>query len=605
MTAGGGRKKIDFKNFINSSYLGKWVTVGLLIGIVAGLGAAAFYYLIQFTTDNFLGRITGFYPPNPAGEITAPLSVSPHYFLIPLSMALGGLIVGLIIFFFAPEAEGHGTDAAIDAFHNKNGVIRKRVPVVKMIASAITIGSGGSGGREGPTAQISAGFGSYVATVFGMSNRDRRIAVAAGIGAGIGAIFRSPFAGAILSAEILYSGGDMEVEALTPAFIASPVGYVIFASFTNFSPMFSLSSPYTFDHPLNLILYAVLGIICGLVGKFYSSFFYWVKRLFSKLKVKKFIKPMIGGAVAGIIAMFFPQTIGMSYGYLQYLMDGNLKSAEPVYFVVPILLALIIVVFAKIIATSFTISSGGSAGVFAPSLVIGGFVGAAMWTGVHMVNPTLVLSPAPFVLVGMMALFAGVGRTPIAVILMVSEMTGSLEVMIPSMVAVVTSYYVVGYKYSIYRSQVRNRSESQAHRGEYNIPVLSYLTAKEAMSRDVPTVDPATPVSIAVQLMEDRGVTGIPIIEKGKLVGIVSKSDLIQVKLIHQDMESVSHVMTRNVVYGYEDETLLEIMKKLSVNNISHVPIVSKDNGQVIGMMTWNAIFKAHQEFSSKLNRDS
>ena len=601
MTEGGWHKRLDFKNFINSSYLGKWVIVGLLIGIVAGIGATIFYYLIQFSTNNFLGRITGFYPPNPAGELAAPPSISPHYFLIPVSLALGGLIVGLIIFYFAPEAEGHGTDAAIDAFHNRNGVIRKRVPIVKMIASAITIGSGGSGGREGPTAQISAGFGSYLATAFGMSNRDRRIAVAAGIGAGIGAIFRSPFAGAILSAEILYSGGDMEVEALTPAFIASPVGYVIFASLTNFSPMFSLSSPYTFDHPLNLILYAVLGIICGLVGKFYSSFFYWVKGLFAKLKVKKFLKPMIGGAVAGIIAMFFPQTVGMSYGYLQYLMDGNLKSAEPVYFVVPILAALIIIAFAKIVATSFTISSGGSAGVFAPSLVIGGFVGAATWTGVHMINPTLVLSPAPFVLVGMMALFAGVGRTPIAVVLMVSEMTGSLEVMIPSMVAVVISYYMVGYKYSIYRSQVRNRSESQAHRGEYNIPVLSYLKARDAMATDIPTIDPATPVSNALRLMEDRGVTGIPVTENSKLVGIVTKSDLVQVKLIHQDMESVSHIMTRNVVYAHEDETLLDVMKKLSVNNISHIPIVTKEDNKVIGLVTWNAIFKAHQEFSSKL----
>ena len=218
-----------------------------------------------------------------------------------------------------------------------------------------------------------------------------------------------------------------------------------------------------------------------------------------------------------------------------------------------------------------------------------------------MINPTLVLSPAPFVLVGMMALFAGVGRTPIAVVLMVSEMTGSLEVMIPSMVAVVISYYMVGYKYSIYRSQVRNRSESQAHRGEYNIPVLSYLKARDAMATDIPTIDPATPVSNALRLMEDRGVTGIPVTENSKLVGIVTKSDLVQVKLIHQDMESVSHIMTRNVVYAHEDETLLDVMKKLSVNNISHIPIVTKEDNKVIGLVTWNAIFKAHQEFSSKL----
>ncbi len=121
------------------------------------------------------------------------------------------------------------------------------------------------------------------------------------------------------------------------------------------------------------------------------------------------------------------------------------------------------------------------------------------------------------------------------------------------------------------------------------------------MATDIPTIDPATPVSNALRLMEDRGVTGIPVTENSKLVGIVTKSDLVQVKLIHQDMESVSHIMTRNVVYAHEDETLLDVMKKLSVNNISHIPIVTKEDNKVIGLVTWNAIFKAHQEFSSKL----
>ena len=144
--------------------------------------------------------------------------------------------------------------------------------------------------------------------------------------------------------------------------------------------------------------------------------------------------------------MFFTQTVGMSYGYLQYLMDGSLSSMEPVYFAIPILVALILLVFAKIVATSFRIGSGGSAGVFAPSLVIGTFACAAMWTSIHMINPVMIPSPAPFVLIGVMAMFAGVWRAPIAMILMVSEMTGSLEVMIPAMVAVVISYYIVGYK---------------------------------------------------------------------------------------------------------------------------------------------------------------
>jgi len=589
-----------FKNFINSSYLGKWGIVGILIGIVAGLGATIFYYLLQFTTNYFLGGITGFYPPNPIGEIQAPLSVSPHYFLIPLSAALGGLGAGLLIYFFAPEAEGHGTDAAIDAFHNKNGLIRKRVPIVKMIASALTIGSGGSAGREGPTAQISAGFGSFISSVLGLSVKDRRIALAAGIGAGIGSIFKSPFGGAILSAEILYSAGDMEVESLIPAFIASPVGYVIFASFTNFNPIFGSGVSYSFVHPFNLIFYAILGVVAGLVGKFYTYIFYRVKDAFSRIRIKRYLLPMIGGAIAGTIAIFFPEVTGMGYGYLQFLIDGKVGLIRANYIVLPLIFIFILVIFAKIIATSFTISSGGSGGVFAPSLVIGGFLGAALWNVVYSINPAIMPSPAPFVIVGMMALFAGVGRTPIAVILMVSEMTGTLALMIPSMVAVVISYYIVGPNYSIYRSQVKSRADSPAHRGEYNIPVLAQVKADQVMTKEPVSVDPSISVADAERIMESRHLKRLPVCINGKVVGMVVHSDLKNVKPTDANSISINNVMTRNVIYSYPEDSLLQVFRKMTVNGIGGIPIVTKE-GMLIGIVTMSDIYKAYQRYDSQL----
>jgi CIC family chloride channel protein len=205
------KKPSWFLQYINKSNLARWAVIGILIGIVAGFGATAFYYAIELATNTILGGLTGFYPPNPAGEPAAFASVaSPRYYLIPVSTVIGGAIAGLLIYRFALEAEGHGTDAAIDAFHNKNGVIRKRIPLIKTIASAFTIGTGGSAGREGPTAQIAAGFGSIVGDFFNLSAKDRRTAVACGIGAGIGSIFKSPFGGAILAGEILYSGPDIE-----------------------------------------------------------------------------------------------------------------------------------------------------------------------------------------------------------------------------------------------------------------------------------------------------------------------------------------------------------------------------------------------------------
>ena len=311
------RRQFDWLNRgTQQNYLGKWTVVGVLIGVVAGLGATAFYYGIQLFTDLMLGGLTGFVPPNPAGEIQTFSAAHPDFLLIPLVAMAGALAAGVIIFTLAPEAEGHGTDEAISAFHRGDGKIRRRIPFVKAVASVFTLGSGGSGGREGPTAQIGAGFGSFVGDVLGLSVKERRIAVAVGIGAGIGAIFKAPFAGAILSGEILYSGGDLEVEALVPAFIAAPAGYLIFASITGFTPIFGNSiASYSFTNLTSVPVYMALGLGCGLVGKLYSTTFYSVRSIFSSLALPRFLKPVLGAAVTGVIGIFFPQVLGLGYGF--------------------------------------------------------------------------------------------------------------------------------------------------------------------------------------------------------------------------------------------------------------------------------------------------
>jgi len=588
-------KKVQ--NFLNSTYMGKWALVGILIGIIAGFGATVFYFSIKLVTDYMLGGITGFIPPNPTGDLSVLPSLNPRYFLIPVSTTLGGLITGLIIFYFAPEAEGHGTDAAIDAFHNKNGIIRKRIPLVKLVASAVTIGSGGSAGREGPTAQIAAGFGSIIGSILGLSAKDRRIAVATGIGAGIGAMFKSPFGGAILSAEILYSAGDMEVEALIPSFIASPLGYVIFASFTNYEPIFGNSFSYTFNHPMNLIIFAILGLVAGIVGKFYTTTFYWVKDKFSKLKIPKYTRPALGGLLTGIIAMFFPEVTGMGYGYLQYLIDGKLSLIQSEYIILPLALTILIIIFAKIIATSLTIGSGGSGGVFAPSIVIGGFLGALMWIIVHSIFPGIALELSPMIIIGMMAFFAGVGRVPIAVILMVSEMTGSLSAIIPAMVAVVISYYVVGPKYTIYKSQVRTRADSPAHRGEYSIPLLDRIKVREAMTYDPVTIHPSDNIYDALSILNKNRFKALPVVSGKELVGIVTKGDLMNIQMDSYKITPVSKVMTKNVITTSPDESLHEVLKKMSLNEIGRLPVVN-DSKTLIGIITRSDLYRAYERSS-------
>ena len=433
--------------------------------------------------------------------------------------------------------------------------------------------------------------------------KDRRIAVAVGIGAGIGSIFKSPFGGAILSGEILYSGGDFEVEALIPSFIASPIGYVIFASYAGFSPIFGSGLAYAFTQPRNLLIYAALGIICGLVGRLHTATFYSVKNIFSALPITKYARPMLGAAVAGVIAIFFPQVIGLGYGFLQILINGDFSQITANYVSLPLFAVLIAVILLKIVATGFTVGSGGSAGVFAPSLVIGGFVGAAFWMVVNQLLPGWIPVPAPLVVVGMMALFGGVGRVPIAVMLMVSEMTGSLNLLPPSMVAVVAAYFVATPKYTIYRSQVPKRAASPAHRGEYNVPLLTKIFVSDAMNHSVTTLSSTDTVAAAYQLVVDKGFRGIPVVDSDKVVGMVAVSDLLRIPREQMASTQLQDVMTRNLLVAHSDDTLLSVLETMTNHGVGRLPVVTKDSGKLVGIVTRTDVIRAYERAVDLLSK--
>jgi len=580
--------KVKISNFFDiahAGYVRKWITLGILIGIVAGLGSIAFYWAIKQVTMFMLGLGAGYTPPMPAGEGHSALSNIAWPWMIPIITGVGGLISGLIVYKFAPEAEGHGTDAAIDAFHNKGGFIRRRVPIVKIIASAITIGSGGSAGREGPTAQIAAGAGSVLADFFKLTAHDRRIAMASGIGAGIGSIFKAPLGGAILSMEILYRH-DFETEALIPSFIASVIGYSIFGSWHGWIPIFGMGSVPPFHRAQELISYATLGVICGLIGIAYGRGFYGMRDLFRKIKIPNWSKPAVGGLLVGIMGMFLPQILGMGYGWLQFAIDGNFAILP-----VEIMLA---VVIGKILATGLSIGSGGSGGVFAPGLVIGGMTGAVVWSLLHNLPAITPSSPAAFVVVGMMALFGGIAKAPLAVILMVSEMTMDYTLLMPSMLACVISYVITGKSF-IYENQVTNRAESPAHRPEYSVPLLQMLKVKEAMVSHVVTVLPKTSIAEVASILKDKKIDATPVVDNGELLGIVATLDVVRVHPDKRAEMSVDQIMSRRVVVTYPDESLYEAMRKMSQNNISHLPVVEYNQPRrIVGIITIDDIVRLH-----------
>lgn len=564
--------------FLEFSYLKKWTIFGLFIGSIAGAGSIAFFLLVQNFSQIFLGSITGFLPPASGTEVNGSYSIVwENRWMFPIITGMGGLVVGLISTKFAPESQGHGTDAVIDAFHNKNGRIRLRVPFVKAITSAITIGSGGSGGREGPTAQISAGISSFLAKFFKFDEKEQRIAVAAGLGAGIGSIFKAPLGAALFSTEIFYKR-DFEVEALLPSLIAAVTGFTIFGTFFGWSPIFDISqSAIVFDDPSSLIIYALLGLVCAAGGVAYVNCFYKVQYLFQKMKLPNFIKPAIGGAMVGVIAMFVPHVLGTGYGWLQIGVFN-----DPMFFPLWMLLGIALL---KIVATSFSIGSGGSAGIFGPGLVIGGFLGAFVATGFHDIGMFESVDVSTVAIIGMVAFFGGVSKSPLSTIVIGSEMTRGYTLLPAMIISVVIAYSIMKLDTTIYKSQVTDRSQSPAHKKEYQIPLLKKMLVKDSMDTNYPSLPVTSTIEEITKKIANYGTENILITENQKFVGIINKNSL------KEGSDTASLVKTIDATTP--SESLYDVIKKMSKSNTNELPVIDSDS-KVLGIVSLSGIMRVY-----------
>ncbi len=585
------------QNLESPRYLLKWLCISTLIGVIAGLGAIAFYVSIHLATTLLLGGLVGYQPPEPAGEgstVIMSFWSSARPWLLPVVTTLGGLVAGIIVFKFAPEAEGHGTDAAIAAFH-QGKPIRARIPLIKLVASAITIGSGGSAGREGPAAQISAGFGSILATLLRLDEQDRRIALATGIGAGIGAIFRAPLGGAILAAEILYTN-DLEAEAIIPALIASIVGYSIFGSWSGWNPIFATPANLTFTSPPQLLYYVALGVLCGCIGWLYSHGFYGITHLFHRLHLPSWIKPGVGGLLVGLIGLVMPQALGMGYGWVQVSMGSGLLSLP--------LWVILLLPFVKILTTGLSIGSGGSGGIFGPGMVIGGMTGALIWRLCYHVLPGIPPTPGPFVIVGMMALFGGVAHAPLAVMIMVAEMTGNLSLLAPAMIAVSISYMIIGNT-TIYSSQLETRADSPAHRLQFTFPLLTTLMVRQAMVPLVVQLYETQTLLEAQSALLEHELRGAPVLDEQRvLLGVLTQTDIEHVPETERANLLVKETMKKDVLVTYAEETLHEALEELTTNHRSWAPVVesrtSSQKYSVIGIISMVHIMQLYREAQAK-----
>ena len=564
----------------NAPYLRKWVILGAVIGVVAGLGAIVFFTLLTAGTRLLLGTVAGYYPPTPAGEGAVPITAVARPWLLPIVVGAGGLISGLLVTWLAPEAEGDGTDAAIRAYHQGPRRIRARIPLIKAITSAITIGSGGSGGREGPTAQISAGFGSLLSRMLDLDARDSRIAVAVGIGSGIGAIFRAPLGGAVLGAEILYRE-DVEAEALVPSFIAAIVAFSIYGSVEGFSPMFGLQTTATFGAPFQLVYYAILGVLAGLVGLLFIRSFFGATRWFHGWAVPRAVRPAIAGLAVGAMGVVLPGALGTGYGWLQAGFGTTVLSIP--------LWVLLVLPFAKILATSLTIGSGGSGGIFGPGVVTGGLLGAAVWRLLLPFAPGIPADPSGFVIVAMMALFGSIAHSPLAVMLMVAEMTGNLSMLAPAMVAVGLATFVVGDA-SVFEFQLRDRAESPAHQYRTAMPLMASLQASQALRMPRCVAGPDERAASVLQRAMYTRVPGVPVVgSSGRYTGIVTVAALQHAdpEAVVQDLENPGYPSVHST------DSLDHVLEEMSEHEVSWLPVV--DEGTLVGVLNVRDVMRAYR----------
>jgi CIC family chloride channel protein len=589
-----------FANRVDLYNFGRWLVLALLVGVVAGLGGALLTWGVDWIGSVVLHDVVGFQVPGHGEAADAGWSFPERPWFLLLVLPLVGLLVGWLVQTFAPEAEGHGTDAVINSYHRERAELRKRVVPVKLITSMLTIGSGGSAGREGPVAQVGAGFGSYLADLLRLGYHDRRVLVISGMAAGIGGMFRAPLGAALFAVEVLYSDPDFESEALIPAIISSIVSYIVVASLTGWNSIFHTADIH-FARPHELVAYLVLGMVVAVVGVIYVKVFYGMRdNVFARMPIPNWTKPAVGGLLLAILALAVPQVLGGGYGWLQLTLDNQLP-----------LKILILLLPAKILATSLTISSGGSGGVFAPSLVIGGVTGAIFADLVGRVAPQLAPPTAACVLVGMGGFFAGVAKVPIASLIMVAEMSGSYGLLVPMML-VSSVAYLLTRGVSIYEAQVPGRVDSPAHIGEFQIDVLERLTVGQVMEPDqrVVSVHPGASFEAVLEIVGEADQEAYPVVdEHGIIEGMFSINDVRRVMatpevwplLVASDLGVTAHGMA----YLEPDDDLHTALQRFTVFKREILPVVDgQPPAPVIGVLRHHQVMEAYDSEIHRLREE-
>ena len=554
----------------------RWIYLDLLsivVGISGGLGAVAFRKLVELSHDFFFGFL---------------LPLLPNSYFVVLLPVLGGLIVGPLIYKLAPEAKGDGISHIMIALQRFTGDIRKRAGLVLIFTSAITLGSGGSAGREGPIALIGASAGSAIGKAIRLSARDLKVLTCCGVASGIAATFNAPMGGAIFSMEVI-SKKFTSLDAV-PILLAAVVGKAVATELIDPVPEFVNPNFYftTFD----MVLCFFIGPLFGFLSFLWVKGYYFFEDRFQDLPLPDILKPAVGGLTAGVCGIFFFEFGIMGVGYEGINNIFMLAARAPATDLLLLLLALGLL---KMLATSSTVGSGGSGGVFAPTLYIGTMFGLAAGMLAEILAPDQIANPLDYGLLGMGALFAGTAGAPLTCIFMITEMTGNYGGLPSLIICCITSYTVARILLkggSIYTIKLMRKGIYL----DLPQPVLSEVSVGEAMHKEVIAVSPLCRISEVRDGIYRCNYTGFPVVDEGRLVGMITFDDIRRIPPHEQEKMTVKEVAVRAPITINPHQSAKMAMDIMYENDVGRLAVVEKDNAQkLIGIITRSDVIRAYE----------
>ena len=586
--------------------LGRMLFHTAVVGLAAGFIGAAFFASLEYAQTFFMEHLAGYIPLRAHGEMihgeSGPVVLRPLVVLI-LPM-LGALVAGLICQ-LAPETRGGGGDAIIHAFHHQGGVVRRRVIWIKALASIFTLGTGGSGGREGPTMQMGGALGSAVGLGLGVSPRERRILMVAGVAAGMAAVFRTPLGAALLAAEVLYRD-DFEAEALIPAVLASVIAYSVVITIFGESTLFARAPRYLFI-PRHLPLYALLAVLIAVVASMFLATLRAVQRLSARLPLPIWARPAAGGLALGVLALPLILLVGGhfgtpgralgilggGYGAAQVAitgadwLPGGLKGAE----------FLLLLCGAKLLATSLTVGTGGSAGDFGPSLVLGGLLGGAFGRAAAVLLHDPSIDPGAFALVGMGTFYGGLAHVPVSSLIMVSELAGSYDLLVPLMLAEGIAFVALRKRF-LYDAQVPTYGDSPVHKSSGSLEALGQLRVAEVLRTRTPirTFQLAAGLPEMYRaLAETTWQTTFPVVDTGnRILGVVSAASIgLMAPLDGVLVPAVASDLMQPPMLLALDDDLRKAGELIVSSGLHQLPVVTAE-GRLAGFIDESQVTRAY-----------